>query len=246
MGPVALLFAVLLQLPTYTTFASLLRHMWHLWELLLLGHPLMVVGPSPRDCSTAVSCLLALITPLPYSADFRPYFTIHDSAFLGIQAYFLKQQQQQQAASDAAAAAAGAGRAAKQPVEPGEDQEEASHAEEVEAEEGQQQDPDAQQQPHTSQQQHQQQLWELGLPVLLGLTNLYLLRALPQWRTVLSVGNKEAAMSRWVDRGRAHTCCCCCGGPATGGRMCSALPASPAAVQHTHHQTPPVHHKALC
>ena len=32
-------------------------------------------------CSAAVAALIALITPLPYSADFRPYFTIHDPAF---------------------------------------------------------------------------------------------------------------------------------------------------------------------
>ncbi len=32
-------------------------------------------------CSAAVAALVALITPLPYSADFRPYFTIHDPAF---------------------------------------------------------------------------------------------------------------------------------------------------------------------
>ena len=32
-------------------------------------------------CSGAVSALISLITPLPYTADFRPYFTIHDSIF---------------------------------------------------------------------------------------------------------------------------------------------------------------------
>lgn len=32
-------------------------------------------------CSAAVAALVALVTPLPYSADFRPYFTIHDPAF---------------------------------------------------------------------------------------------------------------------------------------------------------------------
>ncbi len=32
-------------------------------------------------CSAAVAALVALITPLPYSADFRPYFTIHDPDF---------------------------------------------------------------------------------------------------------------------------------------------------------------------
>ena len=35
-------------------------------------------------CSAAVAALIALITPLPYSADFRPYFTIHDAAFAGL------------------------------------------------------------------------------------------------------------------------------------------------------------------
>lgn len=33
------------------------------------------------ECSTAVGALLALVSPLPYSADFRPYFTIHDPDF---------------------------------------------------------------------------------------------------------------------------------------------------------------------
>jgi len=28
-----------------------------------------------------VAALIALITPLPFSADFRPYFTIHDPSF---------------------------------------------------------------------------------------------------------------------------------------------------------------------
>lgn len=28
-----------------------------------------------------MAALVALVTPLPYSADFRPYFTIHDAAF---------------------------------------------------------------------------------------------------------------------------------------------------------------------
>lgn len=35
-------------------------------------------------CSTAVAALIALITPLPYSADFRPYFTIHDASFAAL------------------------------------------------------------------------------------------------------------------------------------------------------------------
>ncbi len=43
--------------------------------------PLQTHYKSTGDCSTAVAALLSLITPLPYSADFRPYFTIHDPSF---------------------------------------------------------------------------------------------------------------------------------------------------------------------
>lgn len=33
------------------------------------------------DASAAVAALISMISPLPYSADFRPYFTIHDENF---------------------------------------------------------------------------------------------------------------------------------------------------------------------
>ena len=36
---------------------------------------------SVGDCSATVGALISLITPVPYAADFRPYFTIHDPAF---------------------------------------------------------------------------------------------------------------------------------------------------------------------
>ena len=38
------------------------------------------------ECSNAVAAMVALISPLPYSADFRPYFTIHDPAFAALAA----------------------------------------------------------------------------------------------------------------------------------------------------------------
>lgn len=33
------------------------------------------------EASAAVAALISMISPLPYSADFRPYFTIHDEDF---------------------------------------------------------------------------------------------------------------------------------------------------------------------
>lgn len=60
----------------FTPLQSLLHKLWHLWELVLLGRPLMVVAPCPADASNTVAALLSLLAPLPYCADFRPYYTI--------------------------------------------------------------------------------------------------------------------------------------------------------------------------
>jgi hypothetical protein len=55
-----------------------LDELWTLWELVLLGEPILVKSSSPRFCSKAVFALIDLITPLRYGGDFRPYNTIHD------------------------------------------------------------------------------------------------------------------------------------------------------------------------
>ncbi|CAI5458266.1 unnamed protein product [Closterium sp. Yama58-4] len=60
--------------------------LWVLWELLLLGEPLLVIAPTPAQCSEAVAALVGLIAPLPCSVDFRPYFTIHDPDFPALNA----------------------------------------------------------------------------------------------------------------------------------------------------------------
>lgn len=48
---------------------------------MITGQPLVVFSPTPAECSTAVAALLSLISPIPYSTDFRPYYTIHDPTF---------------------------------------------------------------------------------------------------------------------------------------------------------------------
>ena len=72
--------------------------------------------------------LLSLLAPVPYSLDFRPYFSIHDPAFARL------------AAPGAAPTAAN------------------------------------------------------GLPMVLGVTNLYFLKALPDWPNVLSTGHTAATL----------------------------------------------------
>ncbi|GAA6027016.1 hypothetical protein JCM8202_004625, partial [Rhodotorula sphaerocarpa] len=58
-------------------FSSLLV----LWEILVLGEPLMVWSGDPRTGSEAVEALKALIRPIPFAGDDRPYFHVHDADF---------------------------------------------------------------------------------------------------------------------------------------------------------------------
>ncbi len=69
------------QLDVFTPLAAHLQRLWTLWEMTLLGRALMVVAPTPGETSTTVAALLALVAPLPYALDFRPYYCIHDTAF---------------------------------------------------------------------------------------------------------------------------------------------------------------------
>ncbi|KAL3512289.1 hypothetical protein ACH5RR_025006 [Cinchona calisaya] len=65
----------------FGTFRGLLMQLWRLWELLLIGEPILVIAPTPPQCCEAVAGLVSLVAPLFCSVDFRPYFTIHDSEF---------------------------------------------------------------------------------------------------------------------------------------------------------------------
>uniref|UniRef100_A0A7N9AT18 UDENN domain-containing protein n=1 Tax=Mastacembelus armatus TaxID=205130 RepID=A0A7N9AT18_9TELE len=62
-------------------FQSVLIHLQMLWELMLLGEPVVVMAPSPNVSSETVLALVSSISPLKFCCDFRPYFTIHDSEF---------------------------------------------------------------------------------------------------------------------------------------------------------------------
>uniref|UniRef100_A0A1I7ZM86 UDENN domain-containing protein n=1 Tax=Steinernema glaseri TaxID=37863 RepID=A0A1I7ZM86_9BILA len=65
----------------YQNLICAVNHIQLLWELILLGEPLVVMGPSPAVCSQIVHSLISLIWPLRFFNDYRPFFTIHDSEF---------------------------------------------------------------------------------------------------------------------------------------------------------------------
>lgn len=74
-------FGLFHEADLFVSFRGILLHLWTLWELMILGEPLLVIGPTPTQCSEAVAALVSIVAPLLCSVDFRPYFTIHDPDF---------------------------------------------------------------------------------------------------------------------------------------------------------------------
>ncbi|KAM4882034.1 protein DENND6B isoform 2-T2 [Thomomys bottae] len=69
------------ELDLFRCFRPVLTHVQTLWELMLLGEPLVVLAPSPDMSSELVLALTSCLQPLKFCCDFRPYFTVHDSEF---------------------------------------------------------------------------------------------------------------------------------------------------------------------
>lgn len=69
------------EIELFRSMDFVMEQLYTLWELVITAEPIVVVGTSPADCSYMVQSLLALIAPLEYCAEARPYFTIHDSEF---------------------------------------------------------------------------------------------------------------------------------------------------------------------
>jgi len=70
-----------LETELFPILLPLLDHLHTLWELALTAEPLVVQAPSPAQCSATVQALTSLIHPLRFVADYRPFYTIHDTDF---------------------------------------------------------------------------------------------------------------------------------------------------------------------
>ncbi|KAI9229272.1 MAG: hypothetical protein DHS80DRAFT_22538 [Piptocephalis tieghemiana] len=62
-------------------FQGAFQWLWDLWELMILGEPILVMGATPGDAARGVYSLVDLICPLIYSGDWRPFLTIQDRDF---------------------------------------------------------------------------------------------------------------------------------------------------------------------
>uniref|UniRef100_A0A8C8ASN5 DENN domain containing 6B n=1 Tax=Otus sunia TaxID=257818 RepID=A0A8C8ASN5_9STRI len=79
--PAPLVLPSIHELDLFRCFQPVLIHIQMLWELMLLGEPIVVMAPSPTVSSEMVLALTSCLAPLRYCCDYRPYFTIHDSEF---------------------------------------------------------------------------------------------------------------------------------------------------------------------
>lgn len=65
----------------FSTFRGLCHSLWHLWELAITGQPIIVVGTKPELVGDAVLAIVSLISPLVFSGDYRPFFSLYDPDF---------------------------------------------------------------------------------------------------------------------------------------------------------------------
>ncbi|XP_036167276.1 protein DENND6B isoform X2 [Myotis myotis] len=79
--PAPLVLASVHELDLCRCLQPVLSHVQTLWELMLLGEPLVVLAPSPAVSSEMVLALTSCLQPLKFCCDYRPYFTVHDSEF---------------------------------------------------------------------------------------------------------------------------------------------------------------------
>lgn len=69
------------EVDIFRCFLPILPHVQLLWELVIVTEPIVVMASLPSVCSEMVQALVSMIWPLRFCADYRPFFTIHDSEF---------------------------------------------------------------------------------------------------------------------------------------------------------------------
>jgi Stabilization of polarity axis len=69
------------EIDIFKSLHKVLSHINVLWELVLTGEPIVVLGNTPTECASMVQSIQSLISPLTFNSEVRPYFTIHDSEF---------------------------------------------------------------------------------------------------------------------------------------------------------------------
>jgi hypothetical protein len=67
---------------TFDTLYSLFEGMWHLWEAVIVGLPILLYAPGDPDiCSRCVIAVSNLAAPVEYQGDVRPFLSIFDADY---------------------------------------------------------------------------------------------------------------------------------------------------------------------
>lgn len=69
------------EIELFGALHAIIHHMHLVFELILLGEPILVITQTPSDSSRLVQALTSIISPLEYVAEVFPYFTIHNQEF---------------------------------------------------------------------------------------------------------------------------------------------------------------------
>lgn len=72
------------EIDLFTCLLPVIDHLDALWELVLTAEPLVIMAGTPTLSSATVQYLTSIIYPLGFCADYRPFYTIHDSDFKDI------------------------------------------------------------------------------------------------------------------------------------------------------------------
>ncbi|KAJ6247601.1 hypothetical protein M0813_18235 [Anaeramoeba flamelloides] len=70
-----------LGIDLYSFFSSNLEKLWQIWQIILMGQPLVVFAPNTKTCSSITLVLSSLIYPFKYDGEIIPYLTRNDSNY---------------------------------------------------------------------------------------------------------------------------------------------------------------------
>lgn len=69
----------------FEPFKDSIELLWHIWEMVLLNKPFLILSDKPHHACHAILASISLISPLEYASEYKTYLTVYDPDFLAIQ-----------------------------------------------------------------------------------------------------------------------------------------------------------------
>lgn len=81
LGSTPITITSLNEIDIFAPLHIIIHHVQLMWELMVIGEPIVIIATSPTDSSHIVQALTSLIHPLEVLSEVYPYFTIHNTEF---------------------------------------------------------------------------------------------------------------------------------------------------------------------